>query len=346
MGTGFLKIMILIVLPALMHNRTFSQELKDTIILNNGMILSGELKSLKSGRVEFDIDNISIVKVKFDKIKLIKAQSHAFRIETSDRKIYYGNIRRGDKPGTITIESKDTTVIVPLNSVAFMTSFNNETYRTISGYVSSGFNYARSSNSGRFNFDGTVKLQLRKTYSELIGSMFISQTDTNWIRDRESLALNTYYVLNPWISIGGNLKYQRNYELGLARRFQEGLGLSVTLLKHNNFQMRALTGLVVNQEKSTEGVEFPTQVEIPLNYYLEFFKFSDPNISITTSQTAYFSITDAGRIRWDGDTRISWEIIDDLSLSVQFYQNFDNRPPSGSSRTWDYGTVIGLKYEF
>jgi hypothetical protein len=341
-----LKQTVLATLLVLSSALAYGQELKDTIIMNNGMILSGELKSLKSGRVEFDIDNISIVKVKFDKIKMIKALSHAYRIETSDRKIYYGNLRRGDKPGTIKIESKDTTVIIPLNTVAYMTSFDNKTYRTISGYISSGFNYARSSNSGRFNLDGALKLQARKTYSELVGSMFISQTDSNWIRDRESLSLNSYYLLNPWISIGGNLKYQRNYELGLARRFQEGIGLMVNLLKHNNFQMRALTGLVINQEKSTEGVEFSTQAEVPLNYYLEFFKFSDPNISITTSQTAYFSITDAGRIRWDGDTRISWEIIDDLALSIQFYHNFDNRPPSGTSRNWDYGTVIGLKYEF
>ncbi|HLO82850.1 MAG TPA: DUF481 domain-containing protein [Chitinophagaceae bacterium] len=342
----FSKLTILAILLLFSSELVFGQELKDTIIMNNGMILSGEMKNLKSGKIEFDIDNISIVKVKFDKIKLIKAVSHAYRIETSDRKIYYGTIRRGDQPGTLKIESKDTTVTIPLNSVAYMTSFDNKTFRTISGYVSSGFNYARSSNSGRFNFDGALKLQTKRTYSELISSMFISQTDTSWIRDRESLALNTYYVLNPWISLGGNLKYQRNYELGLARRFQEGLGLMVNLLKHNNFQMRALSGLVINQEKSTDGVVFPTQVEIPVNFYLEFFRFSDPNISITTSQSAYFSITDAGRVRWDGDTRISWEIIDDLAFSLQFYHNFDNRPPSGHDRNWDYGTVVGLKYEF
>lgn len=343
---GFFKTVILLLLPALIHIRSFSQALKDTVVMKDGTVLSGELKSLKSGKIEFDIDNITIVKIKFDKIQLIKGLSHTYRIETSDRKIYYGNIRRGDKPETIKIVMGDSSTVIPLKKVAFMTSFNNKTFKTFSGYVSSGFNYARSSNSGRFNFDGSVRMQSKRTQTELSGNMFVSQTDTNWVRDRESLAFSAYYVLNPWISIGGNLKYQRNYELGLARRFQEGVGFMVNLLKHNNFQIRALTGLVVNQEKSTEGIEFPTQVEIPLNFYLEFFKFSDPNISISTNQTAYFSITDAGRVRWDGDTRISWEIINDLALSVQFYHNFDNRPPSGSSRNWDYGTVIGLKYVF
>jgi len=328
------------------YGQVFCQELKDTIIMNDGTILSGELKALKSGRVEFDIDNISIVKIKFDQVSLIKGLSHSYRIETSDRKIYYGNLRRGNEPGTIKVAMNDSSIIIPLDQVAYMTSFNNKTYRTISGFVSSGFNYTRSSNSGIFNFDGLMTLKSKRTYSELKGSMFISQTDTNWVRDRESLALSTFYLLNPWIYVGGNLKYQRNYKLGLARRYQEGIGLMVNLLKHNNFQMRALTGLVINQEKSIEGKEFPTQAEIPLNYYLEFFKFSDPNISITTSQTVYFSITDAGRIRWDGDSRISWEIIDDLALSIQFYHNFDNRPPSGNNKNWDYGTVIGLKYEF
>jgi hypothetical protein len=346
MRTGFLQIITLLLVTVSITIPSFSQDLKDTVIMKDGTVLSGELKSLKSGKIEFDIDNIAIVKIKFDKIQHIKALSHTFRIETSDRKIYYGNIRRGDQPGTLKIVMGDSSTVIPLKQVAFMTSFNNKTFKRFSGYVSSGFNYARSSNSGRFNFDGLIWMQSKRTLTEVSGNMFVSQTDTTWVRDRESLAFSAYYVLNPWVSIGGNLKYQRNYELGLARRYQEGLGFLVNLLKHNNFQMRALSGIVINQEKSTGGEDFPTQVEIPLNFYLEYFKFSDPNISISTNQTAYFSITDAGRVRWDADTRISWEIINDLALSVQFYHNYDNRPPSGNNRNWDYGTVIGLKYEF
>jgi hypothetical protein len=327
-------------------SKCFSQELKDTVIMNDGMIFSGDLKSLKSGKIEFDIDDVGIVKIKFDKIRMIKSMAHAFRIETGDRKIYYGTIHRGDKPGTIRVETKDSSIIIPLNQVSTLTSFDNKTYRSISGYISSGFNYARSSNSGRFNFDGQVRMQTPRTYSDLQGSMFISQTDTTWVRDRENLAANYYYVLGPWFSIGGTLKYQRNFELGLARRFQEGVGLVFNVLKKNNFQIRLLSGLVVNQEKNTEGFESPTQVEIPFNFYLEFFKFSHPNISVSTNQTSYISLTDAGRIRWDAETRFSWEIINDLALSVQLYHNYDSKPPSNNSRQWDYGTVTSLKYIF
>jgi hypothetical protein len=137
---------VLISLMILGPLASFSQTQRDTIIMNDNTILSGELKTLKSGKVEFDIDNIGIVKIKYDRIRMIKGLSHSYRIETSDRRIYYGQIRRGDKPGTIKVVSVDSTRIVPLNRVSFITSFNNKTYRIISGYVASGFNYARSSN--------------------------------------------------------------------------------------------------------------------------------------------------------------------------------------------------------
>jgi hypothetical protein len=277
---------------------------------------------------------------------MIKGMSHQYRVETSDRRIYYGKIHRGVEPGTMRIESTDTTYILSIKNVALINSFDKGSLKSMSGYLSSGFNYARSSNSGRFNLDALLKMQFRRSYMDIGGNMFISQTDSNWIRDRESFSIAGFYILNAWFAVGGLLKYQRNFELGLAHRYQEGLGIMATLLKHNNFQVRSLTGLVVNQEKSTEGEIFPTQVEIPLNVNLEFFRFSSPNISITTNQTSYFSLTEAGRLRLDGEVRVDWEIINDLALSLQYYQNFDNRPPSGGSRNWDYGLVTGLKYSF
>lgn len=343
----FPKLLLFVALAFIAGSKAYAQtEPKDTIFMRDGTILSGELKGLKSGRVEFDIDNISIVKIKYDKIQMLKAITHQYRLETSDRKIYFGYIRRGDSTGIIRISSEDTTVLIPISHVAFMTSFDGTSFSHIRGYISSGFNYTRSSNAGRFNLDASMTWQFERLRTDLTGSMFVSQLDTGWVRDRENLNLQSYYLLNPWISVGGSLKYQRNYELGLARRYQEGIGVVYSMLSENNLQLKALSGLVLNQERNLEGESFSNQVEIPITLSLDFFKFSKPNISINSTQSAYFSITDAGRLRLDGDTRVSWEIIDDLDLSIQFYHNFDNRPPSGSSRNWDYGTVLGLKYTF
>lgn len=99
-------------------------KLKDSIIMKDGTVLSGELKGLKSGRLEFDIDNISIVKIKFDRVRLVKAITHQYRLETSDRKIYFGYIRRSDSTGILRVITKDSTFLIPLNHIAFMTSYD------------------------------------------------------------------------------------------------------------------------------------------------------------------------------------------------------------------------------
>ncbi|MGB4770220.1 MAG: DUF481 domain-containing protein [Chitinophagaceae bacterium] len=343
---SYIQILLAILLAMGITNSYAQTNLKDTIIMKDGTILSGELKGLKSGRVEFDIDNISIVKIKFDRIQMVKAITHQYRVETSDRKIYFGYIRRSDSAGILRIITKDSSFLTPLNHIAFMTSYDGSSFSHVRGYVSSGFTYARSSNAGRFNFDAAITWQFERVRTDLTGSMFISQTDTTWVRDRENLNLQSYYLINSYISVGGMIKYQRNYELGLARRFQEGVGVLYNWLSRNNFQVKSLTGLVFNQERNIEGQSFSNQIEVPITIQAEFFKFSKPNISVNTNQSAYVSLTDPGRLRWDGDTRIAWELIDDLNLSIQIYHNFDNRPPSGSSRNWDYGTVLGLKYTF
>lgn len=321
-------------------------KVKDTVFMRDGTILSGELKGLKSGRLEFDIDNISIVKIKYDKVRMLKAITHQYRLETSDRKIYFGYIRRGDSTGYIRITNEDTSIVIPFNQVAFMTSYDGSSFSHIRGYISSGFTYARSSNAGRFNLDASMTWQFERLRTDLSGSMFISQSDSNWVRDRENLNYQSFYLLNPWISVGGSLRYQRNYELGLARRYQEGVGVVYSMLTKNNFQVKGFSGIVFNQEKNIEGENFSNQIEVPITFFVEYFKFSKPNISINSTQSAFLSITDPGRMRLDGETRITWELVDDLDLSIQVYHNFDNRPPSGSSRNWDYGTVLGLKYTF
>lgn len=319
---------------------------QDTVILRDGTKLPGEIKQLKSGRLEFDIKNVGIVKIKFDKLSAFKGTTREYRVETSDRRIFFGKIEPADSARRIMVTMPIGMAVIPINNISSLTPLEQgEIFRTLKGYLSSGFNYARSTNAGRFNLDAALRAEFQKIHLDASGNMFVTQTDTAWVRDRESLAVSGFYIINPWIAAGGYVSYQRNFELGLARRFQEGLGLRVSMLNKNNFQIRGTTGVVFNQEKNIEGVQFPNQAEIPIQFGVEYFKFSKPNISINTAQTVYFGITDRGRLRSDGDIRVSWEVITDLSFSLQFYHNFDNRPPGGNNRNWDYGTVLGLKYE-
>jgi hypothetical protein len=208
------------------------------------------------------------------------------------------------------------------------------------------YSFTRSSNIGRLNLDASLNYSNRKYDGALSANSVYTSQNKAISRDRENASFSNFYIMNPWWSLGAIFGYQRNLELGLLRRYQEAVGIRYNLLYENNIQIRMLSGLVINQEKNLRSIKLEPQYEIPLSVNLNFFKFEKPNISISTSQTVYVSLTRAGRVRYDGEARVSWEMIKDLSLNLNFYHSYDSKPVSISATNFDYGIVLGLKYAF
>ncbi|MGN6510570.1 MAG: DUF481 domain-containing protein, partial [Chitinophaga sp.] len=140
--------------------------------------------------------------------------------------------------------------------------------------------------------------------------------------------------------------YQRNISLGISRRFQEGLAIGNKFLLRPHMRAHAVTGVVLNQERSIDGDDSKVLAEIPVLLQYDLFLFSDPKISLSSSQSVFFGVTQAGRIRQDGETKLSWEIFKDFTVDLIFYNNFDNQPPAADSRKFDYSIVFGIGYEF
>jgi len=57
------------------------------------------------------------------------------------------------------------------------------------------------------------------------------------------------------------------------------------------------------------------------------------------------NLSDWGRVRANFDTRIRWEVINDLKLGISFYSSFDNKPTEEVSER-DYGVNTNISYEF
>jgi len=58
------------------------------------------------------------------------------------------------------------------------------------------------------------------------------------------------------------------------------------------------------------------------------------------------SITEGGRVRMNLETRLRREIIKDFFVDLSFYLKYDNRPPSVTASTTDYGFVTSVGYSF
>ena len=188
-------------------------------------------------------------------------------------------------------------------------------------------------------------MTLKKELITLDVSAIYTITDTSFSRDNENFYIkNNYYFTPTWFATVF-LNYQRNLELGLQRRYQEGLGIGNKFVTTQYIYAWARTGFVFNQEKSTEKVTTGTLSEFYGQLEFNFFRFTKPKIDLLMSQSFYYSLSQ-DRFRNDGSTNVNWEIIKNFKLSLEFYNNYDSKPPVEGNSKLDYGILFGVSYYF
>ncbi|PWT71889.1 MAG: hypothetical protein C5B59_16985 [Bacteroidetes bacterium] len=311
----------------------------------NGQVLIGNVKEASLGTITIDEMDLKLLTIKLYKIRRLRIVHH-FKIETVDKKLYYGLINPTDKDGWVEIETGYGKVAMPITNIFSLISLDKNFFRRLNGNVSAGLSYAKSSNIGQVNFSALLQFATRLLDNQLTASELGSIDSGRYSRDNESLQLFSAYQLNTswFVTVVG--QYQRNLELTIARRLMGIGGIGNKVVVRDNWSLFAVTGFAFSQERSTAGVNSGLLIEIPFMLRFNLFQFRKPDLQINSTQTAYFGLTEAGRFRADGNTSASWQLIRDFYLSLSPYTNFDSNPPSASSSKFDYGVVFSLTYKF
>jgi len=321
------------------------QSTKDTLYFRNGSQVIGKVKRVQLGVITFDPDDANDITVQMRKLRAISATGREFRIETTDHQVIYGILRPTLHDGFINVTGRGDSTLVGLDNISTMYPVESKFFKKIDGYFSSGYSYTKSSDLARLNVDGKVMYQSKKVETGINFSFISTIEEGQFSRDNENAkAPFNYYFHNYWFA-GSQISYQRNIELGIKKRWQQGLGLGNKLITGRHINLMVYTGAVLNEETSLDDTYSGNLTEGVLGIRFNVFKFSKPELSISWNELAYSSFNEE-RYRLDGDLSLSWEMIEDLDLNISFYSNFDSNPPSNGENNFDYGTVIGLRFDF
>ena len=326
-------------------HQSFSQS-RDSILLYHGETLIGAVQGSNLGSISIDDIDLKMLNIKLFKIKTLIIHD-IFKIETIERKIYYGTMRTSDKDGWVDIHTNEETVIpIQITKIYQLISMDNNFFTRLNGNVSAGLSFTKSSGIGQVNFSANVQYATKLFDYQLTVASIASIDSGNFSRDNENVFYVNTYNLTPTWFLSGAAQYQRNLELSIARRYLVMLGGGNKILIRNNMRLLATTGMTFSQEKSIEGVSSALLFEIPILFQFNFYQFRNPDIQISSTQGVYFGISQNGRVRYDGSTNFSWQLIRYFYLNLSPYTNFDSRPPAGSESNFDYGIVFGLSYKF
>lgn len=322
------------------------QVIKDTLFFINGTIVIGEIKKVKLGTVTFDPDDANDITVQLRKLKTLSTGGRIFRVETVNHKVYFGKLIPQTTLNTARIVTTTDTLVLSLEQISFLYPFERSLWQRFSGLAGIGFNFTKSSGFGRLNFNGSVNYSSKKNELGFSISGIYTLTDTTFTRDRMDINLkDNYYFRRNWFATVF-LTYQHNLELGLQRRYQEGLGIGNKLITSKHVYAWARTGLAFSQEKSTEEVSSGNLTEIFAQFEMNIFRFAKPEINFILSEAVFYSLSQSDRFRNDGEINLTWEIFKDFDLSLELYNNFDSQPPVEGSDKMDYGIVFGINFSF
>jgi small nuclear ribonucleoprotein (snRNP)-like protein len=318
---------------------------KDTIVFYNGQILVGDIRTGQFGEITINDVDLKLLQVKQHKIKTLTTDNR-FRIETNDKREYIGKLEKANKDGWVNIIlDEGDTLLVQIIDIGQIISIEKKFLEGLNGSLTAGFSYNKSSDIGQTNLSSTVHYATNKFDYALSVSMNGSIDSSKYSRDREDVGLFVARSLGPSWFAAAAFYYQRNLELSIARRYQQLIGGGNKIFVRQNWVLLLNSGLAFNEEKSTAGIASGLLLEIPIGIRFNFFKYRSPNLQISSTQTAYFSLSQSGRIRLSSSTSFSWELIKNFRLNINPYANYDNQPPEGNSN-FDYGISFGLSFTF
>lgn len=315
----------------------------DIVVLENGDRVTGEIKSMQYGRLQYGTSSMGTVSIEWNDVITLDS-NHFFRLRTEGQQRYFGALGESLMPGHVKIVHAGGVEDISVMDIVEITPIENTLEDRLDSVLNVGYsdikaNEARTTNVG-------LRMKYRDEYSEneLEARSVVaeSETETN-TNNRVNLSRRQLWQ-NPLYFNYYRLGWERNDQLAIDSRLVATYGIGRRFFDSNSTKLAVTTGFQLVNEEDSQG-ESTDSVEGLLAVDYRTWSFSDPDLNLVTGVRLYPGITETGRLRADGDITLSWDIIGDLSLSLTAFGSFDNET-NDDGDDYDYGITTGVAWDF
>lgn len=319
-----------------------AQRKTDIVTLYNGDRITGEVKSLDSGILNFSTDSMGTIKIEWQEIARLESKYY-YEIRLGSGERYYGSIEPAERPGQLLVEEPDGVQGLEWLEVVDMRPIEENFVDRLNVYFSAGYSYSRASSVAQTSINTDISYEDKSGRNSLTGRTSITD-------DSEETTSSTRIDLNravwgkrPNVFRSFFTNYENNDELALDYRVGVGMGLGRAFLDTYRNRLTGIAGLqVITEESGTAGTD--ENLELYLSSRYRAWRFNTPELDLDLILNLYPSLTDSGRLRSDSNLRLRWELIEDLFFDITAFGSYDNR--ADADNDIDYGVTTGVGWEF
>jgi len=320
---------IFLILLLFLANTIFA--VNDTLIVSNGDVLVGEIKTMERSIVKMETDySDSDFMIDWDKATEIYSD-RMFVITTDEGQRYYGKIRTDASNKSMVIVLEDTVKhLIKITDIVYLAQVDKDFISRLSASVDIGFSLAKSNNLTQLNincFIGylTESWSTNITYSGLVST----QTDVDPTTRNEGVLSFRYFLPDDWFAIASyGLLQNDEQKLKLRSIVQSGIGNYI--IRTNSIYLSAAAGAAWNNENYTDP-DIPSRNSAEGFVGMELNMYDIGDLSLLTSLLVYPSFTDKGRIRSDFYFDLKYDLPLDIYFKLSYTLNYDNQPVEGAS---------------
>ena len=326
-----MKTALLLVLLSLSFS-TWAQH--DSLILKNGNIIVGEVKSMDKGVLTIETPySKSDFTISWSGIKEIFCKSR-FLVTLTDGRRINGVLQSSPGTSKVSIVDQDNNKTESdLAAVVYLKGIKSDFWSRANASIDLGLSFTKANNLRQYQVRSNIGYLADKWQLSLFYNDLRSKQDSVAETERTEWGPSFRYFLQRDWYLGTSLNFLSNTEQALKLRTTGKLGAGRYFVHTNKSYLSAEGGFCFNNESFTNGTASRSSWEAYVGSEVNLFDVKD--LSLLSSVYVYPSITESGRWRVDFSLDMKYELPLNLYLRLGGTLNYDNRPAVKGKET-DY----------
>jgi hypothetical protein len=318
-------------------------ERTDVVVLKNGDHITGEVKKLVRGRLEFKTDKAGTIQIEWDSVAQLTSENF-FEVLNEQGLRFYGALIPPDVQETLTVEFLDASTNLPLANIARIERLRNSFWSRIKGSLDLGLSFTKADTKTEWNTKITANYRTRnRRLVATIDSQFRTQDNVeDFDRQDYSFDFQRLYV-GRWLWTGFALG-QRNTELALDFRLFVGAGAGFHVVRTVEQDLVIIAGLGLSEESFSDERVDSTSAEALVVAKYDLYALGGKDFTTTASLGVYPSLSVSKRVRLEADLDFRKELFSDFYISIRFFDSFDSSVEESSRNDFGITTSIGLTW--
>lgn len=318
-------------------------ERTDVLILKNGDHITGEIKSLQRGMLEFKTDHMDTLQVEWPAVARLTSKTH-FEVELEDGRRFYGSLAPDTEEGRVEVVGTETeTALLP--SVVHITPFQRSFWSQVNGSLSVGYSFTQSQKTSTWNAAANANYRTRHYLTTVSYSSYLNAQDGSDTTTRNKLGLTfSRFLGTRWFAMGLT-QFLQSTELGVDLRSTAGGALGNSVIQTNRTVLAPFAGIVYANSIFVGST--PSRNELlamaGVQYYL--FTFGHHKTDLTTTVYLLPSLTESGHFRLEFQSDYRIKLFSQFYWTLNVFDSFDNDPPLGGAEN-DFGVTTSLQWSF